>query len=323
MKNNDFQELVDRGLSGLEWDERKRLKVLRAVSEEGKPVKKVSTTFILIAAIICISVTALAAGLIFSPKYEASKVAGSALKEQYGLTDDLQSLFTREVTENADGTSTVIYSSEGPDFPSKQMGIYTVTVRGNSAEVSWSNDGKDTSGGLMAEAFGPEQLRMLSYDYANTMRQLQDAGILKPADRGEPNPRLADGRIDGWTAEDQAEWDQAQAKAEMEDQKRLAEIAEAEGKGSVTVDQAAAAAKEAVIQEYSLTEEQALKLEIEPDSTYAEYQEDQPLVNLLFWLWQREDDRFTEKDGQYWVTVNLTTGVIEDIVYDAGLAGNG
>ena len=63
-------------------------------------MKKISTTFILIAAIICLSVTALAAGLIFSPKYEATKVAGSALKEQYGITDELQSLFTRTVTEN-------------------------------------------------------------------------------------------------------------------------------------------------------------------------------------------------------------------------------
>ena len=323
MKDHDFQELVDRGLSGLEWDERKRRQVLRAVSEEEKPMKKISATFILIAAVICLSVTALAAGLIFSPKYEASKVAGIALKEQYGLTDDLQSLFARKVTENADGSSTVIYSSEGPDLPSEQMGTYTVTVRGNSAEVTWSNDGRDTSGGLMAEAYGPEQLRMLSYDYANTMQQLHDAGILKVPDRGEPNPRLADGRIDQWTAEDQAEWDQALAKADEEDRKRLAELAEAEGKGSVTVDQAAAGAKEAVIQEYSLTEEQAQKLEIEPDSTYAEYQDGQPMVSLLFWLCQRDDGQFTEKDGQYWVTVNLATGIIEDIIYDAGLASNG
>ena len=39
-----------------------------------------------------------------------------------------------------------------------------------------------------------------------------------------------------------------------------------------------------------------------------------------------EDDYFaivTEKDGQYWVTINLQTEVIEDIVYDSGLAGNG
>ena len=44
MKNNDFQELVDQNLSGLVWDERKRQRVLHAVSEEEKPVRKISTT---------------------------------------------------------------------------------------------------------------------------------------------------------------------------------------------------------------------------------------------------------------------------------------
>ena len=75
MKNNEFQKLVDQNLSGLVWDERKRQKVLHALNEEEKPVKKFSTTFILIAAIVCLSVTALAAGLIFSPKYDAIRVA--------------------------------------------------------------------------------------------------------------------------------------------------------------------------------------------------------------------------------------------------------
>ena len=70
MKNHEFQELVDQNLSGLVWDERKCQKVLHAISEEEKPVKKISTTFILVAAILCISVTALAAGLIFSPRYD-------------------------------------------------------------------------------------------------------------------------------------------------------------------------------------------------------------------------------------------------------------
>ena len=41
MKNNEFQELVDQNLSGLVWDERKRQKVLHAISEEEKPVRKI------------------------------------------------------------------------------------------------------------------------------------------------------------------------------------------------------------------------------------------------------------------------------------------
>ena len=52
MKNHEFQELVDQNLSGLVWDEPKRQKVHHAISEEEKPVKKISTTFILVAAIV-------------------------------------------------------------------------------------------------------------------------------------------------------------------------------------------------------------------------------------------------------------------------------
>ncbi len=47
-----------------------------------------------------------------------------------------------------------------------------------------------------------------------------------------------------------------------------------------------------------------------------------PLVTLRFWLHQSQSV-FTEKDGMYSVTVNMDTGVIEDILYDSGRAANG
>ena len=329
MKNNEFKELVDQNLSGLVWDERKRQKVLHALSEEEKPVKKVSTTFILIAAIVCLSVTALAAGLIFSPKYDAARIANQAMEDQYGITPDLLSLFWRDVKENEDGTTTVVYSTTKDVGPVSRIGEYTVMVDGPKATVNWSNEGKDTSGGLAAEAYGPEQLHTISYDYGNAMQQLMELGIIPTPDYS-PNPRLSDGQIDDeeWTEEDQAEWEQSLAEVEEDEKRRLAEIAEAESRGKITVDQAAAAGKEAIIQEYTLTKEQADKLEYQPDMIYASYEGDEPLIDLCFCLWQKEGatfsgDNFTEKDGQYWVTVNLKTGVIEDIVYDAGLAGNG
>ena len=100
MKNNEFQELVDQNLSGLVWDERKRRKVLHALNEEEKPVKKFSTTFILIAAIVCLSVTALAAGLIFSRKVDDMTLASRELEKAYGVTATMQgSYFVREVEQ--------------------------------------------------------------------------------------------------------------------------------------------------------------------------------------------------------------------------------
>ena len=323
MKNHEFQELVDRDLSGLVWDERKRQQALYAISEEERPVKKISATFILIAAIICISVTALASGLLFSQKYDAGKVADKAMETQYGITAELLGLFHRSVKENTDGTFTVIYAAPQADFPTAQMGDYTILVKGSQATVTWSNEGKDISGGLMAEAFGAEQLYLLSHDYANSMQTLLDAGKISPkaSSNTVPNPRLQ-GEIE-WTEEDQAEADRALAEESAAEEKRLADIVKAEAMSSLTVEKAAIKAKDAIIEEYKLTGEQTEKLAYEPDSTYITYEDNQPLAHLLFWLWQKEEDTFTEKDGQYWVTINLKQEMIEYIIYDAGLAGNG
>ena len=324
MKNKAFQELVDQNLSELVWDERQRQRVLHAIDEEEKPVRKISTTLILVAAILCISITALAAGLIFSPRYDAVRIANQTMKEKYGITADLLSLFYREVQENEDGTKTVTFSiSAKSDFPADRIGEYAVNVNGNKGTASWSKDGMSTSGGLSAEAYGPEQLHLLSYDYAGTVDKLMEMGVMPQRPEGKANPRLADGKILEWTEEDQAEADRALALSEAEDNKRRAEIAKAESEGSITTDKASVAAKAAIVQEYNLTNEQAEKLNYEPDSTYITYQGVQPLAHMLFWLWQADGDTFTEKDGQYWVTVNLQTEVIEDILYDAGLAGNG
>ena len=47
-------------------------------------------------------------------------------------------------------------------------------------------------------------------------------------------------------------------------------------------------ARDAIVQEYKLTDKQAEKLNYEPDSTYITYQDDQPLAHMLFWLWQKD-----------------------------------
>ena len=213
-----------------------------------------------------------------------------------------------KVKENGDGTATVTFSiPDTASFPTDRIGEYSVTVSGNKGTASWSKDGMSTSGGLSAEAYGTEQLQLLSYDYAGTMWKLRDMGIMPSPTENvvKPNPRLTSGDIE-WTEEDQAEADRALAEAKAEDDERLAKIAKAESEGSLTMERASAMGKDAVIQEYRLTEEQTNKLNYEPDSTYISYQNDQLLAHMLFWLWQKDGDTFTEKDGQYWVTIQST-----------------
>lgn len=318
MKKLDFQAIVDRDLSTLEWDERRRQRVLHAISEEEKPVKKFSMSIVVVVLVLCISLTALAAGLLFSPRYDAVKLANAAMEAKYGVTADLLSLFHRTVKIHADGSATVTYAAPQVDFPAEQVGDYFVEVSGNQAQAFWSNDGMDMSGGLDARAWGAQQLYLLSYDYENTMQHLwAQQGVVSPT----PQPVSIENHV--WTAEDEAAALEAMEQAEAANQQRLSEIAAAEKMGKISIEKASALARQAICQEYGLTEEQHSKLIDEPDSTYITWENEQPMAHLLFWLWQNEDGTFTEKDGQYWVTVNLMTGMIEDILYDAALAGNG
>ena len=71
---NEFQKLVDRELSGLCWNERMRQKTLRSLKKEDKPVKKKMTVgMALTLVMVLVGSLALAAGLMFSPRYDQLK----------------------------------------------------------------------------------------------------------------------------------------------------------------------------------------------------------------------------------------------------------
>ena len=332
---DEFRASVERQLSGLKPDPW-LAQHIEASDKEGKPVKKFSATFILVAAIICISVTALAAGLIFSPTYDAVRIANHVMEEKYGITPELLCLFSRKVAKNEDGTSVVTFrAGDNIRLYPDRIGIYRIVINGSDVSSSWSYEGKDTSGGLAAEAYGPDQLLAFSRNYENTIQQLIDLRIIPHYDTPD-DPEPEDEDIPVWTDEDQAQWEQEYAEELAAAKQLLVETVEAESRGKITADQIIETAKKAIIQEYSLTKEQSEKLDFVPDYTSYPYrtnqdvtnQDDEPLVKLGFFLWQNEGtdltgEYFTENDGYYWVTINMKTGVIEDLLYDAGIAGNG
>ncbi len=84
MKPEEFKERADRSLSALTWAEEDRQRVLDALDKEGPKVKKVTTSMILIAAIVLISATALASGL-FTGFYR--NVFGTGVKGQPEYTE--------------------------------------------------------------------------------------------------------------------------------------------------------------------------------------------------------------------------------------------
>ena len=101
--------------------------------------------------------------------------------------------------------------------------------------------------------------------------------------------------------------------------------AEAQALAEITRAQAVELARDALAQVYGLTQAQLDRLEWQEGYAPSLYrmEGDVPIITEYFWLWQGDGEKFTEGDGLYAVEVNVQTGVIENVMYDSGLSGNG
>jgi hypothetical protein len=309
MKHNEHEKLmkdaIDHRLSGLQGDPWLAQRIT-AISKGEPPImkKRLSMSLVLAIAAILVATTALAAGLLFSPRYDASKLANEALLNKYGITDKMMTVFYREMAQGTDGSLTVTYTpaEEVFHYGENYLGIYTVNVNNGKAEAIWSHDGEDTSGGLDAKAWGAGQLEMMITDYGTVMRALLDRSGERPTQ--DSNPAVT-------------------PPVSMEEYEKLkAETRKmVEGAAKITLSQAKENAVLALASEHGLTNEQVKLLQIfDGDETYL-LEGDRPMVTLRYHLMQGSE--WIEKDGIYAVTVNLETGEVEDIFYDSGLASNG
>ena len=318
MKNKEtLRTAMDRRLSFLDELPSCRAALQQRIAQEEAPVMKKKISFGLVFALVLVSlsVIALAAGLLFSPKADAAALADRALAEKYGVTLEMNTFFCRNEEELPDGGVRVTYT--GKDLLEYVLGTYTADVKDGKAEVTWSHDGEDTSGGYRAEAWGAEQLKQmmadnkttgdqsLFEDYAAAVAEAHDAAWVQPDHTGE----------------------EIKAYFEMLE----AEKTQALNAAKLPEDEMQALAKEAVIRRYELTDEQAAMLEIyvQPyaDEANAWYwmEDGNPCFEVQFFLDQDPEnpDHHVDKDGSYAVLVNVETGVIERMVYESGLGGNG
>ncbi len=317
MKNHEFQELVDRTLSGLVWDERKRQKVLHAISEEEKPMKKFSASFILAAVVLCLSVTALAGGLMLSGKVDDMALASRELEKAYGVTPTMQGSYFGKTVEQGDGETVVTFW--GIENLRYVLGEYTVTVGNGKAAVKWSHDGEDTSGGFEAEAWGVDQMNaMLDWE-----KEHHNVTGYYPQAKAIAQKHSAESRS-GVPSEEEIAAATQQRKEEERQARSAAKLTEQE-----MID----LARQALVSVYGLTDEQMRLIECPQDIEdyfYFNMQDGKPVYSVWFYLLQAPvpDDpgvfpEFTEKDGIYVVSVNVETGVIESLIYDTSLGGNG
>ena len=262
----------------------------------------------------------LAEGVTVSEREKAIRLADKALEEKYGITLAGQDYFERITEEIGDGSFAVQYT--GLYDWAYVLGSYLATVSGGAVtDIVWSHDGEDTSGGLDAEAWGGEQvLEMLLLN--------QDAGDTSEIDRKAGIINRKHGFTYVWDYPTDEEKEAAAAKRE-------AEAIEIRDMAKLTVKEIDGIALQGIVAAFSLPEEQASRLENlnEPDNELYnyEYRNGIPCYTSCFALGDDENEgdlrpdglRYTENEGTYWVSVNVETGVVEEIFYSVGIGGNG
>lgn len=325
MKNKEtLKAAMDRRLSFLDDTPSCRPALMRRIVQEEEPVmkKKWSVGLVCALLILSLSVMAVAAGLILSPRVSATRMADQALEKTYGITDQLQTFFGREEKELPDGALEVTYTGAGT--LAAPLGTYTAVVRNGQAEVTWSYDGKDTAGGYEAEAWGLEQLKQMRTD--SRKNPGQEAYLNRAEELYEKY---------GFAAKEAALAEAAEASAESPEE--FAARRESEKSGAMNVrklseEEMIGIAREFIIETYGLTDEQVSLLELYTNSSPAEgnrwYESvnGKPCFEVEYLL--DENPTAVEETGYkmnayFKVFINVETGAVEQYEYNSGVGGQG
>lgn len=298
---NEFQKLVDRELSGLCWNERMRQRVLHSLNEEEKPVKKKMTVGMALALVLVLAGSlAVAAGMMFSPRYDTLKLADDALYDAYGISDELLPFFGRVLNETEG-----IVTYRGMENLRSVTGDYTVIIENGKGTAKWSLDG--IAGGWNAEKLAE----------VNEICKKQGgfAEVISMARVDEEKYHLSASEASEMhlpTEED--------ILALMEKQDKESEIVKQAAK--LTVAEMDQTGRAALKERFGLNDQQIANMELEDDSCTWYIKNDQKLFSLYYWLWQNETE-WVEGNGIYMVDINVETGAVEEIYYDSALLGNG
>ena len=280
--------------------------------------KKLSVGLALALAAMLAAMTALAAGINFSNKVDVKRAALDAFREKYGITEEMLTVLHVEVGEpDENGAQTVTLTPVEPQY-AERVGEYAATVQGGKVTASWSHDGEEIGEGIESPIYGAEQLALLCANYTEVMQYLFAQEKESDAQNGPaqtpPPPEGDDGEpldFEAWFAAQTAQWE--------------ADKAEVEAAAKLTTEECKAIAIEALKDVYGLTDAQVAELVpfeggYENYDLYYAFEDGQPVVSMMFRLWH---EGYAQNDGQYWVDVNMDTGVVEDVIYDSGMAGNG
>lgn len=271
--------------------------------------------------IICMSISLLfgisfAEHIVYSERCLKIKQAELAIQEKYQIIPEMYTFFVREVTEDDHGT--VIVTLRGQDNLYWVLGTYTGSSDG---KAEWSNEGKQTYGGFEAPAWDALQLHQMieltrkehevgSYYHQSVSIAMRDDP--EYSELREPDPMLINEHgFEMTVPHPDHETIETKSKFTREELNRIA----------VNV----------ITETYGLDSdatEKVHEVDSEPDFRY-EIKDGQLIYHAWLELQQSSEidskgfNVFTEHDGQYLVVIDAETGVVEDVVYDALLNGNG
>ena len=323
MKTNkdSLRDAMDRRLSFLDDVPSCRSALLYRIAQEEAPVmkKKISVGFVFAAVMILLSVAALAAGLLITPRVSAARTADLALEREYGITAEMQTFFAREEKEEPDGGYQVTYTGAGS--LEYVLGVYTAQVKDGTARVTWSREGEDTSGGYDADAWGIGQLKQMMADSKKDNR-----AYMEKAQAAAERHGTADGDEEASEADEHYHEKREAAKTAALKARKLTE------EEMVTI------GREFIVTNYGLNEEQTGRMELytelgaEAGNSWYETVNGQPCFEVEYLLYTEytteqmekgEPRTHTEKDGYYKVFVNVESGAVEQFEYNSALGGLG
>lgn len=258
--------------------------------------------------------------IVYSERCIKIKQAEQAIQEQYQIVPEMYTFFSRRITETDNGTVSVILT--GADQLYWVLGTYTGSSDGKTATTAWSNEGKQTYGGFDAPAWEALQLHQM-IDIARKEHAVTSffPKAVFIASRDDPNYSETDEEGESSLLDEH----QFELTAPHPDHQTIEKqsVYSREELNNIAI---------AVISEtYSLSSDQTAKvcmIDSEPDFLY-EIKNGQLLYHARLQLQQSTEldeagyMKSTEHDGEYLVVINAETGVIEDVVYDSSLNGNG
>jgi len=296
---NELKSRIDEQFSQLEWTRQHSCCVWDTIRCRHEPItRKRLTACIAMLLALMMSIGAVA-GVRYSKRYDAQKLAEETLESCFGITDEMFAFFSRE-TEEAEGATILRYS--GIDVAAELLGTYTVRIENGTACAEWNLQG-------VPYAWGTDKLQTLveickqEGGYAQAAEEARQAKLAA----GLPELQQSDAAHEA-------------IKASTENQEL--EAANAKSLAKLEWSEIDRMARAAIQERYELNDLQTAALELVEESSWWKMKGKTPIVEPYYWLCQSEGE-WTAGDGIYIVEMNALNGVIESVIYDSGIAGNG